>query len=206
MELVLAAHSTAPMLMHNERLADPLDTIARAMSGISSKRKKTDADHAELAHLEFLGGMYTNTPLEAVGLKVVTNGEFPVVPSWNIIRCLQEAAKRHRRGADVLRGIMPAPGEPFSRLVYDGPSNPQKLWEHGGFSLRKGVGISGKRVMRTRALFEEWALKLTVEVDQLIFDKDTVEVIWREAGRYCGLGDMRPIYGRFDGTVEDASA
>ena len=47
-----------PLILHNARLADPLDPISKAMKTVSSKRKKTDADFEELARLEFEGGLY----------------------------------------------------------------------------------------------------------------------------------------------------
>ena len=58
MKVRLSIEGTAPLLMHNIRLADPLNPIAKAMKAISSKRKKTDDDLAQLARLEFEGGLY----------------------------------------------------------------------------------------------------------------------------------------------------
>ena len=44
----------APLLMHNGRLADPLDEHARAMARVADKRPKTEADHLRLAELELI--------------------------------------------------------------------------------------------------------------------------------------------------------
>src|SRR5262249_49765792 len=52
-----AASGGSPLVMHNERLADPLDPFARDIAKVSKKRNKTEADHLEIARLEFLGGM-----------------------------------------------------------------------------------------------------------------------------------------------------
>lgn len=175
------------LIQHNERLADPLDPFNRSVSEISGKRGKTDADHLELGRREFLGGLYTN-------------GNGPCLPGFNILRCLQDGAKRHRRGADVLRGIFPL--IEHADVLYTGPRDPDELWrEHETFSLRKGVGVGGKKVVRTRPIFRDWAAELPIEVDPTVFDLDTVKVIWADAGKYAGIGDMRPIYGRFLATV-----
>lgn len=176
------------LICHNERLMDPLDDIVRSLSGFTAKRKKTEADHMEIARLEFLGGLYTN-------------GNGPCLPSWNVLRCLQEGAKRHKRGADVLRGVYPQ-GEHVD-LWYegDGVRDPEEMWRTGTYHIRKSVGVQRSRVMRTRPLFTDWKFELPVEVDGTIFDKHTVEQIWKESGVYVGLGDMRPVYGRFQGTV-----
>lgn len=186
------------LLMHNERLADPLDPFVQALSEITGKRKKTTADHEEIAHIEFLGGLYTTPaisyPLNGAKVK-------PSVPAWNVLRCLQDGAKRQKKGADVLRGIFPLAED--AALSYDGPTDPEKLWQAGEFSLRKSVGVQRNRTMRTRPLFVDWQADLPVEVDVSVFDLHTLKRAWKDAGIYSGLGDMRPVYGRFQGTIKE---
>jgi hypothetical protein len=117
--------------MHNERLSDPLEPLTRSLAEVSKKRSKTEADHLEVARREFLGGLYTN-------------GNGPCIPAWNMIRCLQEGATRRKRGKDVLRGVSPI--DEHTDVLYDGPRDPDELWKDGGFFLRKGVVVSGRRV------------------------------------------------------------
>ncbi len=46
------------MLMHNvDELANPMSELCKAMKKITGKRKKVDADHEELARLEFVGSL-----------------------------------------------------------------------------------------------------------------------------------------------------
>ena len=59
--------------------------------------------------------------------------------------------------------------------------------------------------MRTRPFFNDWQAELPIEVDAAIFDLHALRNIWKDAGVYCGLGDMRPVYGRFVGTVKEKS-
>lgn len=178
------------LVMHNERLADPLDDHTRAVAAISKKRNKTEADHVEIGRLEFLGGMYTN-------------GNGPCIPAWNILRCLQDGARRHKKGADVLRGVYPLADH--ADVQYEGPRDPAELWKDGGFALRKSVGIQRSRTIRTRPIFTDWQIELPVEIDPTVFDLDTLTNVWREAGVYAGLGEMRPVFGRFKATVEELS-
>jgi hypothetical protein len=184
------ASGGSALVMHNERLADPLDEYTRAIAKISKKRNKTEADHLEIGRLEFLGGMYTN-------------GNGPCIPAWNILRCLQDGGKRHKRGADVLRGVYPL--AEHADVIYEGERDPETMWKVGRFSLRKTVGIQRSRTMRTRPIFTEWQAELPVEVDPVVFDLDTLRNIWRESGIYAGLGEMRPVYGRFAATLEESS-
>lgn len=187
-----AASGGSALVMHNERLADPLDEIVRQIAQISKKRSKTEADHLEIARLEFLGGLYLDA-----------HGE-PCQPAWNVLRCLQEGAKRHKRGLDVLRGIYPI-GD-TATLQYEGPRNPDVMWKEGGHSLRKSVGVQRARTMRTRPIFTDWQLELPVEVDMNTWDLDSLSQMWREAGIYAGLGEMRPVYGRFAASIRQDGA
>lgn len=188
-----------PLLCHNERLADPLDEVTRAIAAISKKRNKTEANHEEIARLECFGGLYMHPPLTLNGNGNGSVARGPGVPGWNVLRCLQDGASRHKRGKDVLRGIYPL--DEFADLVYDGPRDPANLWQEGWW-LRKTVGVQRSRTVRTRPLFPEWQVAVPIEVDMAIWDLDTLRVCWRDAGLYAGLGDMRPVYGRFAGTIQ----
>lgn len=60
------------------------------------------------------------------------------------------------------------------------------------------VVINRARVRRYRPRFDEWKLKFKIiclEEDQL--SPVTIEKILAYAGKFCGLGDWRPKYGRF---------
>jgi hypothetical protein len=192
-----SASGGAPLVCHNERLADPLDEYVQAIQGFSKKRNKTIDDHEQIAYLEFLGGLYTSPALD---WPIDGTNPAPCLPAWNILRCLQDGGRRQKRGMDVPRGVMPL-GE-SALIQYDGPSDPQKMWEAGGFSLRKSVGVQRSRTMRTRPFFADWQATLPIEVDSTVFDMHTLQNIWKDAGIYAGLGEMRPVYGRFIGTIE----
>lgn len=188
-----------PLITHNERLADPLDPFQRAIREISKKRNKTDADHEEIARVEWHGGLYTDPPIPDISQ---VNGQVVGVPAWNVIRCLQDGARRHKRGADVLRGVHPI--QQFVPITFAGFTGQDVtgLWVGGEHSIRKTVGVQRARTMRTRPMYTDWQGSLDVEVDPTVFDLDQLAVIWREAGIYAGLCEMRPIYGRFAGTIK----
>ena len=85
-----------PLLMHNERMMDPLNEYAIELAKISKKRGKTEVDHVEMGRLEFVGGLY------------YTEQDGPIMPVGNIVRMIQEAAKRHKLGRNIMRGVIPA--------------------------------------------------------------------------------------------------
>ncbi|MBF0307555.1 MAG: hypothetical protein HQL41_18145, partial [Alphaproteobacteria bacterium] len=74
---------TAALLMHNGRLADPLNEYARILKSLASKRVKTDADFEKMAEVEWLGGLWT------------WNKE-PCIPSAVIEAALVKGAGRRR--------------------------------------------------------------------------------------------------------------
>jgi hypothetical protein len=212
MEVVLEANGHTdvggtPLVMHSDRLVDPLDEFNIAIAGHSGKRKKTLADHSEMSRYEFFGGMYTEPEL-TMAMLASTNGKgsgaVPVIPAGNILRCLQGGASaKSKDGENVKRGVHFL--EDFAALVFDGPKDPVKLYQDpdAKYLLRKSVGIRGNRTMRTRPMFTDWSLELPVEIDANVFNLATVKAAWEYAGRYVGLCEMRPVYGRFVGTVRE---
>jgi hypothetical protein len=184
----------SPLLMHNERLADPIDPYTRWLGELTGKRKKTERDHEEIGRREFLGAGYW-----AVDTGPTGKHADPFIPTWNMIRCLQAAASRHKLGKHVVRGLVPVNEQ--ASFAYDGPRDAAELWKSGLFHSRKGVGVGSKRVIRTRPCFTDWTAEAELELDLTILDPDTVNLIAYEAGLYEGLGDNRPRFGRFKGSA-----
>lgn len=60
-----------PFLMHNSRLANPLDVYTKEIAKRSGKRKKTEEDIEELARLEWEGGLYLNDGEIKIPMRVV---------------------------------------------------------------------------------------------------------------------------------------
>ena len=179
---------TAPLLMHNARLADPLDPMTKQIREVSSKRSKTDDDHEELAHLEWLGGLYF---LPDVG---------PFIPAANVQKCLVEGARFTKAGKKVERGVfIETAAVP---VQYDGPRDLETLYADKRFVFRASVKVTTSRVMRTRPRFPHWALAAVGMFDSNVIDLADLAVAARSAGLMIGLGDYRPQFGRFTGTVK----
>src|SRR5579871_793972 len=138
-----------PLVMHNGQLADPLNRHAKEMKKISGKRAKTEADFERLAKLEWYGGLY------------VHNGA-PCLPGEVIEAAFIEAAKKSKRGQQAKAGVI---SDGFWPLEYDGPKEPDALWEDESYRLTTGVRVQRNRVMRTRPIFPRW--EATVQIDYL---------------------------------------
>jgi hypothetical protein len=156
--------------------------MAKDIKKISSKRKKVDADHEMLGRLEFLGSLYLNDT-------------GPIIPAENIEAAIVEGAKKVRRGPDAKAGLFVLE---HAQLEYNGPRNPDELWEDKSFRCRAGVKVQKSRVIRTRPIFRQWSVGVQIQYEDTVLNGSDVHEFLQKAGQLVGLGDWRPRYGRFN--------
>lgn len=176
-----------PLLLHNGILADPMNEIAKMMKAVSGKKDKTEADYAELSHLEWYGSLY------------VHDGKL-CLPSEMLEACLLESAKKKKKGIQAKAGII-VPNE--APLEYPGPQNVDEMWKSGEFIHKIGVRVQRNKVIRTRAILKEWRANVTVHYLPSLLNKSDIAAFFETAGSIVGLGDWRPKFGRF--TVSEVS-
>lgn len=186
MRVHLRATGTRPLLVHNVRLASPLDPIVKQIKQITSKKTKTDDDRLAIARLEFEGGLYHDP---VIG---------PYLPGVYMLRCLQEGAKFTREGKKIERGVVM---EDFMMpLIYKGPRTIEELWGDDGdseFVDMRTVVVSRQKVDRCRPIFNQWVIETTLYADPEVLNFEDLERIAANAGKMEGLGDYRSMYGRF---------
>lgn len=176
---------TAPLLMHNGRLADPMDPATKALAAVSKGKAK---DLEKTARAEFMGSLYLNDELE------------PCVPVDCILAAVIAGAKAYKNGKAAQAGVYDVAGMTSFPLVYKGPRDPEKLFDNPLFRDRRSVRVQMARIMRTRPMFRNWSLDIELEFDPtLIAEQDLTQSIER-AGKAIGICDYRPRFGRF--TVE----
>ena len=188
---------TVPLMMHNGQLSDPLNPYAQALDAAQKKSKKvkTEANLVELARVEFMGSLY------------VDDGE-PCIPGEGIEAMIRAAAKQSKQGKQVQTGLF---CEGNWKVIYDGPKEPEKLWESRGdaggqdgplagrrFVDRRRCKIQGNAVMRTRPIFPNWELKFVVSFDPEALNRRSVVEFVELAGQVIGLYEGRPRFGRFE--------
>lgn len=185
MRIILKIDGVTGHVQHNERLADPDDEYVRAIKAITDKKTgKTDADRAEMAKLEWYGGLYHDADIGVY------------VPSWNVIRCLERAGSITRKGAAVIRAVSAVTDK--LPLQYDGPRDLAKLYEMPEYRLRKMVGVQRGRVVRVRPIFRRWSLEFEAEFLEDVMNISDLERVAEQAGRSEGLGNARKLgFGRF---------
>lgn len=196
MRIRITLTGTSPLIMHNQRLADPLDAFAKALKVVSGKRIKTDDDHMEMSRLEFEGGLYLDPDFG------------PYVPGVNIQRSFVEGARLTKRGKDVDRGLLVLDAR--CPLAYEGVRDVKGLYNDGDPThvSRMSAKVGQVRVMRTRPIFPEWAVECEAEMDTGQLNFDDLCAIAETAGSLAGIGDYRPSsphggpYGRYLSVVE----
>lgn len=184
----LTAQSVSPMLMHSSAGANPLDKRTQAHKALTSKRKKTEEDMLEIAESEFKLGLYFDRDLGVY------------IPVENVRACLIEGAKLNKLGRAVERGVIF--NETKAKLVYDGPQTPDKLWEDESFRDLRTCVVGTSRVLRCRPIFSQWKVETGITFDPSVIEERDIAQAWMNAGAFCGLGNYRPLFGRFSGTTK----
>jgi hypothetical protein len=187
----------APLVMHNVRLADPLDPFTREVKRLTAAAKKTDDGAAALSRVEWSGGMYhTMGEIEIKDGVVSWDKRIrPIIPSDMIMACVVDGAKKAKLGKQALAGIM-VPDDAI--LEYDGPKDLNALMADAKHRLCKVVAVQRNRVMRTRPIFRSWSATIALEVNPELLNDEQVTQAVMVAGRQCGMGDWRPKHGRFE--------
>jgi hypothetical protein len=176
----LTIAGVTPLMMHNDRLANPMNEYARQLKEYTSKRAKTDEDYEAIAQIEFLGGIYYS---EASGVHI---------PARNVRKCIEEGAKLQKKGTAIKRGVFVVEDE--LSLIYQGPKTPKELYRAGTFVDTRTAGNQGSRIVRTRPIFAPpWGFVATLMYEPAQINEADLRQAIEQAGMFCGLGDYRPI-------------
>lgn len=174
----------SPLLMHSDQLANPLHPATKAHKELTSKRKKTDADHEDIAKSEWLASLYYD---EEIGIHI---------PGQNLDATMVESAKLQKLGKHVKRAAMVV--EDRIPLKFKGPKDPLALFEDKRFVDVRGVKVMAAKLMRCRPIFREWELTFNVQLDEEVMNESEIRKIVSDGGRFIGLCDYRPRFGKFE--------
>ena len=175
-----------PLILHNGFLAHPLNDYSRAIKKISSKRKKMDQDYEDMAELEFKGSLYWGKGQEPCISKEVIRG---------VLMGKGGASRKQRMGKQAELGIIVLSD---AQLLYDGPSDPDELWQDGRFRFDSMEKVGPAKIARTRPIFHEWSMVVNLEYNNDFINEEMLDHLMVIAGAESGIGDRRPTYGRFE--------
>lgn len=195
------------LLMHNGRLANPMDPATREVGDAHKayQKNKTEENFYAMARAEFMGGLY-----------YVDQGIGPVWPSDNLHTALKKAAAKVKRGRSTLKNpisaaiIWDAAESPLAYASFGSgaaPRDAEALWENENYRFMKSARVGSAKVQRTRPIFKSWRFEVSGTLDTEILDLADLEAVAKIAGQLVGLGDWRPeksgSYGRFSVEVVD---
>ena len=174
---------TSPLMMHSDKLANPLLPETKAHKELTGKRKKTDDDHLAIARSEFVAGAYWD---EKIGF---------YIPGQNFDATFWSGAKLQKMGVHWKRGALVMTDK--VKLLFDGPSTPAKLWEDTRFVDCRGVKVGQAKVMRYRPIFLDWSAELEIAVNTDVINLEEAKKAIEDSGKLIGVCEYRPRFGRF---------
>lgn len=171
-------------LAHSATIAfDASHAINREITQITRKKgsNRTIADELRIKELETERSCYFE------------KGRF-ALPSTLVRAVIEKAARSLKQGPQVRRGLWVTSSLGFDFLNSDWSR--EKLlktsYENGGLQHSVPVRVGQSRVLRTRALFQEWTAKYALETDPEQVDESQLRDWLRIAGQQIGVGDWRP--------------
>ncbi len=190
MKVRMTATGTRPLLIHNVRLASPLNAYAKRLKALNGKRNKTDEDRLEVARVEFEGSLYHN---DEIG---------PYIPGPNVFRSLIGGGRLTKAGKRIERGVLL--DEVEIPLIYRGPRDVEGLWGGGesDFVDVRTVVVMRSKVDRCRPIFRDWKFEVDLTLDPSAIDLDEFVQVAKNAGAMEGIGDYRLMYGRYSVEIE----
>jgi hypothetical protein len=175
-------------ILHNGQTSDPLNEYSKKLKALTSKKRKSDQDHLDIAELEWYAALY------------VDEQNRPCWPGENIEAMIVSAAKKNRMGQQVRANLFVDGNSP---IIHDGPRTADAIWkfkalDKNPYISRVPVFVNQSRVMRTRPIFPDWSLEFIVHYKPSVLNLENVVEFVTIAGRDIGLSDWRPKYGRFE--------
>lgn len=193
-QLSIKITGLAPLLMHDNKMADPLNDYAKTVKPISSKRNKTDKDHEIIGRIEWEAGLYLHNGIVQLPLRVLN-------------ACFLKGAKRTRLGPKYSASVFMT--QDYYPLEYKGIKiktngnkaipDPalDKFYKH--HSYRAMVNVRGSAVPRVRPIFEDWRVEqVTLMYNEEDINREALLGLLQDAGAYIGIGNLRPAWGRFE--------
>lgn len=169
------------LLMNKDTLSDPLNPKTQEIKALTSKRKKLEEDHLQIAELQYKASLYHDK----------TNGLY--IPGAMFKASMVSGAKLNRLGASFKRAVIVL--EDQIPLIYKGPSDPSELWANKDFVDCRSVGVMNARVMRYRPKIREWSAEATIMFSSEMVEEADLLRAMENAGMFAGVGDFRPECG-----------
>lgn len=173
----------SPLLMHDDKTANPFNDYTKQLKAISAKRKKTDDDLLEMARIEWMASLY------------YTEQEGYFIKAECFEATFLAAAKSKKLGTAFKQSVR-IPDNPVFHFKQE-KLPPAKLFELDCYKDFRTVKVQQSKVLRCRPIFNDWHCEVELWYDETRLDEAELLQIVEYAGRFIGVCDYRPKFGRF---------
>lgn len=181
--LKISVKGIAPLLMHSDKTANPLNEFTKKLKAVTSKRKKTDEDHADIAKIEWTASLYWD-------------GKQYYLPASLIEATMLNSAKMFKLGTLLKQCVLCNDNASFE--FKHSNLEPEKLWLQSEYQDFRTVKVQQAKNLRCRPIFQEWVSKFSLYLDENKMNAEQLKQVINNAGMYVGFGDYRPKFGRFE--------
>lgn len=185
-----------PLIMHSASMIDPENEFVKQIALFQRELKKAKKDDVvgrsairrKIEKSEWRGSVYWT---EELGL---------YLPGANLTRAIVEGARKAKAGKIAEQGLVPIADMPI-RTVAKSTKDIDELAIDPRFQFRSPVRIpprTGSRIMKVRPVCPTgWSCEVAVEFDSSVFPLEDLREALETAGGLVGVGDWRPMFGRF---------
>lgn len=176
---------TTPLMINDDKAANPLNEFAKQIKVYSQKRKKTEDDILAMFKLQFCAAWYYDSKM----------GYFLKPTCFE--KSLECAAKMKKLGTKFVQGVhvFTTPLLKFK----DCDKTPDFLFDNlqEYVDIRNGV-LNGKaRITVCRPIINNWSTTVEICYDESLVNEGDIIEAMNNAGAYFGVGTYRKLFGRF---------
>lgn len=177
--------SKCPLLQHDDKTANPFNSFTKELKLISSKRKKTEADLWAMARIEWEAGLYFDDKQGGYFMKAecFEGALYEAAKAKKLGKTFKESMRMHMNPVFHFEHEKLSPGELFKLDVYRD---------------FRTVKIQRAKILRCRPIFNHWSCDVEIWYEETRLNAHEIQEVFEYAGRYIGLCDYRPKYGRFE--------
>lgn len=180
---------TTPLIMHSCQCVNPLHPIAKELKKYTSLKKKTEEDLLKISDLEWEAGAYWK---DGLGL---------YIPSENVEATIINGAKAFKKGTDITKYCNIT--DLYIPFQYGENLTKEQLVKNYEYRDTRVMTVMRARILRTRPRFDQWNITFNLMYDETKIDVGTIQNAVEYAGKYVGLCDSRPKYGKFVAIIEE---
>lgn len=173
----------SPLLMHDDKTANPFNSFTKELKAISAKRKKTEDDLLGMARIEWTASLY------------YTKEQGYFIKTECFEAAFLAAAKSKKLGTAFKQSVR-IPDNPVFHFKHEKLS-PSELFDMDAYKDCRTVKIGTSKILRCRPIFNQWSCEIEIWFDETRLNEEEIIQIVEYGARYIGICDYRPKYGRF---------